>query len=116
MTTEITQTPTDTGISLQCRNYMAALSLAEQLISETDTLPAAVEINVHPWAPGAPEIRFYFHHDVQGLRRFRDDQMLTETRTDRPDSVYLEATRDFEGVRVVAWTLLDADGNAAVAA
>ncbi|MFJ5259129.1 hypothetical protein ACIQAC_01460 [Streptomyces sp. NPDC088387] len=116
MTTEITQTSADTGISLQRRNYMAALSLAERLISETDMLPTSIDVLVHPWRPGAPQLRFYFHQDVPGLRKFRDDQMLTETREDRTNSVYLEATRDFEGVSVVAWTLLDADGNAAVAA
>jgi hypothetical protein len=109
--------PAENGVSVQRRNYMAALSLAEQIMSETAKLPTSFDIRVPAFAPNEPELRFYFHRDVPGLRQFRDDQMLTETREDRANSVYIEATRDdVDGVRVVAWTLLDADGNAAVSA
>ncbi|MCI3271438.1 hypothetical protein [Streptomyces cylindrosporus] len=117
MTTEVTQAPAENGVSVQRQNYFRALSLAEQILSETAKLPTNFDVIVHPWTPDAPVLRFYFHMDVPGLRQFRDDQMLTETREDRADSVYIEATRDnVDGVRVVAWTLLTADGNAAVSA
>ncbi|MEV8432039.1 hypothetical protein ACWHLZ_27865 [Streptomyces chartreusis] len=116
MTTEITQAPTENGVSVQRQNYFKALSLAEQIMSETTKLPTSFDVRVPAFTPNEPELRFYFHHDVPGLRQFRDDQMLTETREDRANSVYLEATRDVDGVRVIAWTLLNADGNAAVSA
>lgn len=111
MTTEITETPAETGVSLQRQSYMAALSLAEQLMSETSQLPTDFEVKASASAPGSPELRFYFHRNAAALRQFRDDQMLTETMDRRKDgSVCIEATReDVRGVRVVAWTLYPAD-------
>lgn len=108
MTTQITE-PAAQDINIRQRNsYMAALSLAETLVSQTATLPSSFEIRAFPWASDAAELRFYFHLDVPGLRQFRDDQMLTERMETRADgSVYCEATRDMDGVRVVAWTLTD---------
>ncbi|MFJ4852435.1 hypothetical protein [Streptomyces sp. NPDC088730] len=91
----------------QRNSYMAALSLAEQMISESQTLPTEFTITSQPWSPTEPRLSFYFHDDVQGLRLFRDDQMLAERMETREDgSVYIEAARDdVRGVRVVAWTL-----------
>lgn len=109
--------PLSEALSPQRKSYMAALSLAETIMSEALALPTSFDVNVHPWTPNSPELRFYFHHDVSGLRQFRDDQMLTESVQTREDgSVYIEAVReDVSGVRVVAWTLSDAKPSAVAA-
>lgn len=90
----------------QRNSYMAALSLAEQMISEAQALPTEFTITSQPWTPTEPRLSFYFHDDIPGLRQFRDDQMLTESMETRNDgSVYVEAVREVCGVRVAAWTL-----------
>jgi hypothetical protein len=108
VTTEATEPTTENA---QRASYMTALSLAEQIMSESSTLPTDFTISVKAYAPDEPELRFYFHRDVSGLRQFRDDQMLTESMETREDgSVYIEAVRqDVRGVRVEAWTLFPAD-------
>lgn len=108
--------PLAEALSPQRRNYMAALSLAEQIMSETTVLPTSLDVQVHAWSPLAPELRFYFHRDPEALRQFAAEQQLVESVTTRDDgSVYIEAARQIEqGVRVVAWTL--SDGASAVAA
>lgn len=120
MTTETTEPAVASVDSVRLNSYMTALSLAELIMSDcTGTLPTSFEVLVHSWAPTKPELRFYFHRDVPGMRQFRDDQMLTETMTTREDgSVYCEAVReddDGDGVRVVAWTLTDAQPSAVAA-
>lgn len=117
MATETTELAPQSVDSVSRNSYMAALSLAEQIMSESHALPHDFRVTVHPWAPAAPELSFYFHRDIPGLRQFRDDQMLTETMVKREDgSVYIEATRDdVRGVRVVAWTLSDAEVQAVAA-
>ncbi|SDM47648.1 hypothetical protein SAMN04487981_101647 [Streptomyces sp. cf386] len=116
MTTEITETPAENGVSVRRRNYMKALSLAEQIMSETGLLPTNFDVKVPAFAPNEPELRFYFHRDVAGLRQFRDGQMLTESMETREDgSVYIEATREISGVHVEAWTLFPADASAEAA-
>ncbi|MFC8124691.1 hypothetical protein [Streptomyces sp. NPDC057302] len=108
MTAENTEPATQDADSTQRNRYMAALSLAETLISQTATLPTSFTVRASAWTDDAPELRFYFHRDVPGMRQFRDDQMLTETMETRADgSVHCEATRDMDGVRVNAWTLSD---------
>lgn len=108
MTTQTTEFQQTTGDSTQRKSYMEALSLAEVLVSQTETLPSEIEVRVFPWRSSEPELRFYFHMDIPGLRQFRDDQMLTERTETRADgSVYVEAKRDMDGVLVVAWSLTD---------
>lgn len=118
MATEITELAPQPTDLVQRNSFMAALSLAEQIMSETTALPTSFEIAVYPWRAGEPELRFYFHHDLPGLRQFRDEQFLTESRQDRENgSVCFEATGELvRGVRVVAWTLLSAEMASAVAA
>ncbi|MGW2379266.1 hypothetical protein [Streptomyces sp. NPDC001658] len=121
MTAQITESAAqeaEAEPSSRLRSYMVALSLAEQIISDcTGTLPTSFEVLVYPWAPTAPELRFYFHRDVPGMRQFRDDQMLTETMQPRENGAVLcEAVRDdVRGVRVVAWTLTDPKSSAVAA-
>jgi hypothetical protein len=101
---------------VQRNSYMTALSLAEQLISEAQTLPTEFTITAQPWTPDEPRIGLYFHDDIPGLRQFRDDQMLTESMATRADgSVYIEAVRTVRGVRVTAWTLVTASAVEQVA-
>lgn len=112
-TTELAPQPVD---SAQRSSYMKALSLAEQIMSETSALPTNFIVAVPHYAPDQPGICFYFHHDLAGLRQFRDDQWLSETREDRDNGwVYFEVKgAALGGVSVSAWTLLDAEEAAAV--
>lgn len=109
MTTETTEPTTQASDDGRRARFMKALSLAEQLMSEMATLPFQFEIYASTWGDYEPEIRFYFHMDIPGLRQFRDDQALTETtETRNSGAVYIQAARDdVRGVRVVAWTLTD---------
>lgn len=117
MTTEITEPAGRLTVDVRRHLHSEALALAAQLISESSVVPATVDVRVPDWAAGTTEVHFYFHRDVASLRQFRDEQMLTETRENRASGVYIEATRDdADGVRVIAWTLLDCAGNAAVSA
>ncbi|GAQ52123.1 hypothetical protein [Streptomyces acidiscabies] len=117
MTIHITDHPAQPVDVVQRNSYMAALSLAEQIMSETTALPTNFDVSVHRWSPNQPELRFYFHLDLPGLRAFRDEQALTESVKTREDgSVYIEAVReDVRGVRVTAWTLSDPKPSAVAA-
>lgn len=117
MTTESTELPGRLTVDVRRHLHMTALSLSVQIVGESSVVPASIDVRVPDWAAGQTEIHFYFHRNVAALCQFRDEQMLTETREERATGVYIEATRDDgDGVRVIAWTLLDSDGNAAVAA
>lgn len=115
--TEPTVLPLPEALSPQRSSYMAALSLAEQIMSVTAVLPTDFRVVVHSWSPSAPELSFYFHRDPVSLREFAAAQGLVESETVRGDgSVYVEATReDARGVRVVAWTLSDPKSSAVAA-
>jgi hypothetical protein len=120
MTIETTEPAIASAEDVRRSSYTAALSLAGLILSDcTGTLPTSFEVTVHTWAPTKSELSFYFHRDVPGMRKFRDDQMLTETMTTRDDgSVYCEAVReddDGDGVRVVAWVLMPAEAPAVAA-
>lgn len=107
-------TPAD---SVRRSSYMAALALAEQIMSETLAMPTDFTVQVHSWTPREPELRFYFHRDLPLLRKFTVEQWLSESVDERADgSVYVESKGECRGVRVVAWTLLGAEDAAAVAA
>lgn len=110
--------PLPEALSPQRGSYMAALSLAEQIISESAAMPTSFSVEAPAYAPTEPTLRFYFHHDLPGLRRFRDEQKLTESmETHGNRKRYFEATGEpIHGVRVSAWTLLDAEEPAAVTA
>jgi hypothetical protein len=117
VTTESTELTGRLTADVRRHLHKTALSLSVQIVGESSVVPTTIDVRVPDWAAGQTEIHFYFHRNVADLRQFRDEQMLTETQEDRSAGVYIEATRDDgDGVRVIAWTLLDADGNAAVAA
>lgn len=117
MTTETTELAPQAADSVQRNSYMAALALAEQLMNVTTVLPTNVDVQVHAWSPSLPQISFYFHRNLEALRKFAAEQQLTESVTTRDNgSVYTEAVRQSEqGVRVVAWTLSDAKPSAVTA-
>ncbi|ARF75710.1 hypothetical protein B7C62_28225 [Kitasatospora albolonga] len=94
----------------QRHSYMAALSLAETLLSETTALPTDFIVSAADWEPGAPSIRFYFH-DTPGLVREFAAQFSLEVAV-RPagsGGEYTEASGFRDGVRVRAWALLSAE-------
>ncbi|WP_328436990.1 hypothetical protein OHA71_06715 [Streptomyces sp. NBC_00444] len=111
MTTETTQQAEQTGVSLQRKNYMAALSLAERLMSETPVMPTEIVVHVSQWASGTPEIRVYFHRDAAALRTFADWQWMDVVTTEQENGSIRVAAKgglSLEGVRVTAHTLLPA--------
>lgn len=116
MTEQITA-PVTPDVGVRRGSYMAALSLAEQIVSVSLALPADFSVKASEWAPDEPELRFYFHRDAGGLRQFCREQRLTESVEHREDgSVYIEAAGEpVRGVRVVAWTLFPAEASAVAA-
>lgn len=119
MATEITEAVAVSAVSVRRGSYMLALSHTEQIMSETRVLPTDFTVSVSAYRPDQPEVRFYFHRDLEGLRRFAEQFFLTEAVEYRADgSVYVEAKggglcRD---VQVEAWTLFPADAAAEIAA
>ncbi|WP_329163964.1 hypothetical protein OHB49_29050 [Streptomyces sp. NBC_01717] len=116
MSTQITApTEPDTG-TVPRNSYMAALSLAETILSESTVIPSSFVIEVTEHAPADPIIRFYFHRDPAAVAEFADERWMnvsTETRND--GSVYTEAQgAPRRGVRVTAWALMPAEVIAAV--
>lgn len=109
MTTETTQKLAQTDISLQRLSYMKALSLAEQIMSETPVMPTEFDVRVPKWAPGEPELVFNFHRNADGVRAFAGWRRMDVVSTDQANgSILVEARGELpvEGVRVSAWTLL----------
>ncbi|MFD4855065.1 hypothetical protein [Streptomyces atratus] len=117
MSTQITaRTEPDMGVVPRI-SYMAALSLAETIISESTVIPSSFVIEVLEHAPTEPVIRFYFHRNPAAVREFADECWMgvtTETRAD--GSVFTEARgTDRRGVLVTAWSLMPASAIVAVA-
>ncbi|MFF7130324.1 hypothetical protein [Streptomyces sp. NPDC008240] len=107
MTIEVTHPVTATTNGTQLRSYMRALSVVEQIMSQAPVMPTSVDVIVHPWAAGQPEVRFYFHRDPKSLRAFAAELLMEVSTEDRTtDEVYTEA-RVIAGqdVRVMAWSL-----------
>jgi len=115
---QTTDTVLEKTDSVRRGNYMAALSLAERIMSESSALPTNFTVSVTHFAPNEPELCFYFHHDLAGLRKFRDEQSLSESKEDRDHGrVFVGAKGvSVDGVRIAAWTLLDAEEAPAVSA
>ena len=117
MATETTELSAPSITDVRRSNYMAALSLAEQIMSETTVMPTDFKVTVYSFAPNDPEISFYFHRDVASLQQFAGERGLTVSVEPRETgSVYHEAAgQAVRGVRVTAWSLISND-EAAVAA
>ncbi|WP_327246589.1 hypothetical protein [Streptomyces sp. NBC_01320] len=116
MNTQITA-PTEPDTDTARRNsYMAALSLAETILSESTVIPSSFVIEVMEHAPTEPTIRFYFHRDPAAVAEFADERwMNVTTKTHDDGAVYTEAQgAPCRGVRVTAWALTSAEDIAAV--
>ena len=117
MGTKITEASETSTTDVRRTNYLAALALAGQIMSESSALPSDFTVAVYAFAPNAPEIKFYFHRDLDGLRQFADERGLTVSATDRPDGdVYYKAVgQPIDNVVVTAWSLVSADAPAVAA-
>ncbi|MCG0066256.1 hypothetical protein L0F81_23690 [Streptomyces tricolor] len=107
MTIEATQPATNATTSVQLQSYMQALSLAEQIMSQTPAMPTEVDIVAAAWAPDSPEIRFYFHHNLDGLREFAAELRMEVSTEERENGQFYTEARltAGNGVRLQAWTL-----------
>ncbi|QQZ56896.1 hypothetical protein IFE09_27245 [Streptomyces microflavus] len=98
----------DTSV-VQRHSYMAALSLAETLLSETTALPTDFTVSAAEWEPGAPSVRVYFHDDPDAVREFAAQFLLeVVVRPHGSGGEYTEASGHRDGVQVQAWALLSA--------
>ncbi|WP_405391113.1 hypothetical protein OG596_26600 [Streptomyces sp. NBC_01102] len=112
MTINFTRKP-DTG-SVQRTSYMAAFSLAETLLSETTAVPTSVNVEAAHFAPAAPLIKVYFHHDSAAVREFAAQFSLVVKVEEFPEGQqYTEANSERHGVKIQAWALLNAEQVAA---
>lgn len=104
----------------QRRGYMAALSVAEQVISICPQLPASLEINCNQWAPNEVSVRLYFHDSEMGVAALaRELAVETTTRPHREGNPapYTSLNTVVAGLPVEAWTLgLAAPADAEVSA
>ena len=101
--------PTSTG-SVQRTSYMAALSLAETLLSEAKAVPTHVNVEATHFAPNDPIIKFYFHNAPAAVREFAEQFNLTVKVEEYPNGgEYTEANAERDGVKVQAWALLTAE-------
>ncbi|MFJ4837118.1 hypothetical protein [Streptomyces sp. NPDC088746] len=105
--------PTSTA-SVQRSSFMAALSLAETLLSETTTVPTHVNVEAAHFAPNDPIIKFYFHCNPAGAREFAKQFGLTVKVEEHPaGGEYTEANAQRDGVKIQAWALLITENIAA---
>ncbi|MFB7845462.1 hypothetical protein ACFC34_00300 [Streptomyces sp. NPDC056053] len=101
--------PGHTG-QTQRASFMAALSLAETLLSETTAIPTSLSIEATPWSASTPTIRAYFHHDPAAVRKFAEQFLLEVAVSAVSDrSVQTEASGRRDGVVVQAWALVRAE-------
>ncbi|MGW1814253.1 hypothetical protein ACWCQM_11905 [Streptomyces sp. NPDC002125] len=105
--------PTSTG-PVQRNSYMAALSLAETLLSETTAVPTSVNVEASHFAPATPLIKVYFHRDPAAVLRFAAQfGLVVSVEKHLNGGEYTEANAERDGVKVQAWALLTAEGVAA---
>lgn len=119
MTINLTH-PTDTEpdvTTVRRANYMTALSLAEQILSETTAIPTNFSVATPHYAPDEPSLRFHFHRNPDALREFATERSMSVTTTIQDNGYeYTEATGALcRGVRVEAWSLVSAEAAAATA-
>jgi hypothetical protein len=103
---------------VQRRGYLAALSVAEQVISICPQLPHSVEIDCASFAPNAA-VRLYFHRSEAGVAALaRELAVPTSTRPHRDanPAPYTSLNTTVAGIPVEAWTLGEAPADAEVTA
>ncbi|WP_335936665.1 hypothetical protein [Streptomyces sp. PTD5-9] len=89
--------------------YMAALSVSEQMVSTTPVLPTSVVVEMAEWHDG-PLITWFFSRDAAAVRSFAAHVAAPVTEAPNGDGsarTYVSAIGAVNGVRVVAYTLVD---------
>ncbi len=103
----------------QRRGHMAALSVAEQIVSTSPLPPTDVRTSCPTFAAGEPSVDVYFHQCAAGVEMLAKE--LGGTAITRPHSEldprpYVSAQLAVSGIPVRAWSLLgnrdDAAGEA----
>ncbi|MET9517001.1 hypothetical protein [Streptomyces sp. NPDC002994] len=114
MITQTTDPVQPDSIDVRRMNYMAALSLAETILSETTVIPTHFAVTCADVAPDEATLRFYFHRDAAAVARFADELYLDVTTTVQDDDgVFTEACGGLHrGVQVTAWSLMPASAVA----
>jgi hypothetical protein len=118
VTIEITAPAKPDHTQLRRMNYMAALSLAETILSETALIPTNFTVECAHFAPNETLLRFCFHRDPASVAKFADERYLeVVTSLHNDGAVYTEARGGLcRGVRVMAWSLMPASEVADAAA
>ena len=87
---------------------MRAFAQAEQVVSKLHAVPTDVDVHGDP--RGVHRVRLYFSQNRAGVAEFA--VTFAAEVTDLPSysgvGAYIEARTNYQGVEVIAWTLLDA--------
>ncbi|MFI0915212.1 hypothetical protein [Streptomyces abikoensis] len=100
----------------QRSGHMAALSVAEHIVSISPIVPNDVRAHCADFAPDQPSLDVYFHHCVEGVEQLAKalaGQAVAGPFSESDPRLHVEALLSHSGVPIRAWTLLPA-GDAAV--
>ncbi|MEE4598282.1 hypothetical protein V2J94_41675 [Streptomyces sp. DSM 41524] len=105
----------------QRRGHMAALAVAEQIVTISPIVPTGVTVTCSAGAPDRPRVEAHFYHSPEGVEQLAE--VLGATVTTRPHQQsdprpFTSAELVVSGVPVLAWSLAApvAAQDAAVAA
>jgi hypothetical protein len=86
---------------------MHAFSSAEQVVSQLRTVPT--DVDVRGSAPGVYAVHVFYSRSSAGVLEFAQgfDAEVSSSPSTHAAGVFLEARARFQGVDVVAWTIVD---------
>ncbi|MGY1500845.1 hypothetical protein ACW4TU_30410 [Streptomyces sp. QTS52] len=110
MTTETTEPavqPVETAQQVQLRNYMAAVSALEHMLSTSPVMPDTVDVRVYSFAPASPSLHLHCESiaDVEAIGETFAAVVTSQSRRD--GRICMSAVGEFLGVPFTAWTLAD---------
>ncbi|MCF3101491.1 hypothetical protein IPZ58_07845 [Streptomyces roseoverticillatus] len=111
----IEQSPTTDA---QRRGHMAALSVAEQIVSISPVAPTHVRATCRDYAADKPSVDVYFHRSAGGVEELAEvlgADVTTRPNGDEDPRPFTSMVTVMAGVSVQAWTLGDESTVAVVA-
>ncbi|GGP55515.1 hypothetical protein [Streptomyces abikoensis] len=101
---------------MQRRGHMAALSVAERIVSISPIVPTNVRAYCAHFAPGEPSVDVYFHRCAEGveeLAKALDGKVTTRPNSESDMRLFVVAELSLAGVPIQAWSLVDNQGASA---
>ncbi|MBP8536125.1 hypothetical protein [Streptomyces sp. MK37H] len=110
-----------TADETQRRGHIAALAVAEQIVTLSPIVPNDVTVTCHLFAPDTPSVDVYFHHSREGVEALAEalgGTVSTRPHRNEDPRPHVSASVVVSSVPVRVWSLLDgvAAQDAAVAA